>query len=173
MAVIAIDPGLTGALALFEVDNERPFGTYDLKIEVADMPVSVGSSKGTVKNEVDAAGLTNLLKRWLSTAGHVSAVVVERVAAMPGQGVASMLSLGDSRGVVRGVVQALGLRMVDVTPQKWKKGMGLIGKDKDASRTLALRLYPRLADKLARKKDHGRADATMLGQYFLTQQEGY
>jgi crossover junction endodeoxyribonuclease RuvC len=50
-----------------------------------------------------------------------------------------------------------------VTPGVWKRHAGLIGKEKDASRELAARLYPQATLNL--KKHHGRADALLLARY--------
>ena len=44
---------------------------------------------------------------------------------------------------------------------------GLIGKEKDAARTLVIQRFPEHRDLFARKKDIGRADATLIGQYCL------
>ena len=82
---------------------------------------------------------------------------------MPGQGVVSMFSFGRSVGAVETAISLLGLPMIYVTPQKWKRSAGLIGTDKDASRGKVLDLYPD-ADVL-RKKDNGRADAVLIARY--------
>jgi crossover junction endodeoxyribonuclease RuvC len=52
-----------------------------------------------------------------------------------------------------------------VTPQRWKKAAGLIGKEKDAARTLMIQQQPQIADQLTRKKDIGRADACCIAIY--------
>lgn len=157
--VVGIDPGLSGALALFNCAGLAA---------ILDMPVMAkGKGSGKVKNEVNAAGLNALLKEW--TNGHADdvLVVVERVSSMPGQGVASMMSLGDTVGCIRGVVAARGYPVHWVTPQTWKKYFGLVaGKDvdgKELARAKAIQAYPD-AD-LARKKDHNRAEAILIARY--------
>ena len=60
---------------------------------------------------------------------------------------------------------ALKVPMILVTPQKWKRHFRLIGSDKEASRTMALRLFPACAEHFQRKKDHGRAEAALLARY--------
>ena len=85
---------------------------------------------------------------------------------MPGQGVSSMFGFGVSYGILQGVIASLGIPSVLVTPQRWKKAAGLMGKPKDYARTLAQRLYP--AAELSRKKDIGRADAILIARYGIT-----
>lgn len=157
--VIGVDPGLSGALALFDGNGLSA---------ILDIPVMAkGKGAGKVKNEINAAGLNALLKEW--TNGHADdvLVVIERVSSMPGQGVASMFSMGDTVGCIRGVVAARGYPVIWVTPQKWKRHFGLIaGKDvngKELARSRAIQLFPE-AD-LARKKDHNRAEAILLSKY--------
>ena len=150
--VIGIDPGLTGAVAVIEPDGS--YAVWDLSV----MPV--GTGKGRVKNKINGAALAAVLRDATDCQGLAK---VEKVAAMPGQGVAGMLSLGHSAGVIEGVLAALGIPFEMVTPQKWKKAAGLIGSEKDASRTKAQQLFP--AASLSRKKDIGRADALLIAKY--------
>lgn len=152
--VVGVDPGLTGALALI--------GQPGL-IAVADIPVMAkGAGAGRVKSEVNPAGLAQLLRDWLN--GHFDdvMVVIERVSAMPGQGVAGVFSLGDTLGCIRGVACGLRLPIAFVSPQKWKKHYGLPA-DKELARARAIQLYPEAA--LSRKKDHGRSEAILLARY--------
>ena len=154
MIYIGIDPGLTGAIAVLWAENQ-----------VADMPTTV-AGKGVVKREVNGVLLADMLRPFCGTPGSVR-VVLERTSAMPGQGVVSMFSMGVSRGVILGVLGALGVPFIDVAPQTWKAHFRLLGADKDASRTLALRRFPELAGYLARKGDHNRAEALLLAVYGL------
>ena len=152
-AIIGIDPGQTGGMALLvrgQVDS------------LYDMPVSSRlHGKG---QQIDAAELASMLRgAMLENPGLVAHV--EAVSAMPGQGVSSMFRFGESLGIILGVIGALGIPFRWVTPQKWKKAAGLIGKDKDAARTLAIQLHPECADRLTRKKDVGRADALLIARF--------
>jgi crossover junction endodeoxyribonuclease RuvC len=51
-----------------------------------------------------------------------------------------------------------------VEPAKWKKHFRL-PRDKEASRQMALRLFPAAHALLSRKKDHGRSEAALLAAY--------
>ena len=148
MAVtIGIDPGAaSGAIAII-VDGEL--------LDVVDMPCADG---------VIAATLLAFELREAAMAGMDDrpTVVIEKVHAMPKQGVSSTFKFGRSLGVIEGVVAALGWPVVWVTPQTWKKHHGLLRQDKDAARMLALETWPEHAGTFRRKKDVGRADAALI-----------
>jgi crossover junction endodeoxyribonuclease RuvC len=142
--LLAIDPGaISGAYAAFFESGA---------VTVGDLPTADG--------QVDAATFHALVREM-----SPMAAVVERVASMPKQGVASTFKFGMSVGLVHGVLLANGVPVHLVVPSKWKKNWGLLHQDKDAARALALRLYPNVTG-LSRKKDVGRADALLMGQYF-------
>lgn len=149
---IGIDPGLSGAMVLME---------EDLSIsDLIDMPVMPVTAK---RNQVNGAEVARIIKFWQS--GHSERILayLEQVSAMPGQGVSSMFSFGVSYGIMQGVLATLSIPVIFVTPQRWKKNAGIIGKEKDFARTVAQRLYP-LAE-LSRKKDIGRADAILIARF--------
>ena len=150
MILIGIDPGVSGAIAFLYDDGQ---------VRVFDMPVMALSAK---KQQVNSAALADLIRPSMNHQGTMTAYV-EQVHSMPGQGVAAMFNFGTSYGVIKGVLATLQIPMVLVTPHSWKKRAGLIGKDKDASRTLAQQLYP--AAPLGRKKDVGRADAILIARF--------
>ena len=149
--IIGIDPGLTGALVLMNNNGDI--------YEIADMPISAKTNgKGQQVNAVQLCELLQQFSRY-----KIDAVVIERVHAMPGQGVTSVFGFGRSLGVVEGVAAACCFPVKWVTPQNWKKKFSLIGKDKDASRTLVIERYPSHSELFKRKKDIGRADAVLIG----------
>ena len=152
-AVLAIDPGLTGAVALL-IDGE--YG------HVRDLPVQ---AKRSGKRELDPGTLLDLLTELLDHAPDARVVgVIEQVAAMPGQGVSSMFSLGDTYGVCRAALTLHAHEMVYVSPAVWKRAFGLT-KVKEYSLTLARRRFPAARDQLRRVKDHNRAEALLLAHY--------
>ncbi len=151
---IGIDPGLSGAIAFLKDDGEL--------ISVVDMPVMAGTGK---RQQVNAAELVRILNPFpdVKWAPNSQIAYVERVSAMPGQGVSSMFSFGTSYGIVLGVLAALQIPVVLVHPATWKKRAGLTGKDKDYCRTLMQQRYPMAA--LGRKKDIGRAEAMAIALF--------
>jgi len=151
MITIGIDPGLTGAIGVL-CD-----GAY---VAVEDMPTVV-KGVGSVKREVDAAGLISILKRNLSPSDYNS-LVLEKVGAMPGQGVSSVFSLGDSYGTARTACASTGSELHQVSPVTWKKYFKL-SSDKELSRALAIRLFPTAPLNL--KKHDGRAESLLLARW--------
>jgi crossover junction endodeoxyribonuclease RuvC len=147
MLICGVDPGITGAIAIIESDTKFH--------AVYDMPTMPRNEK---KLQVDAHELSRLLDQW-----EVDLVVIEMVSAMPNQGVVSMFNFGDSFGQVKGVVAALGIQTYFVRPQAWKKAAGLLKQDKEASRLLAIELFPDAP--LDRKKDSGRAEALLVARF--------
>ena len=148
---LGVDPGLTGALALLD---------SDYVVKLWDMPVTEKiNGKG---KQVNAYLLNDIIQEALSLNRGTLIATVEQVGAMPGQGVTSMFGFGRSFGVVEGVLAANGIKTRLIRPAVWKKSCGLAGKEKDASRTKAISLYPEVSAQLCLKKHNGRADAIFL-----------
>ena len=76
-----------------------------------------------------------------------------------------MFVFGDNYGKVKAVLEMLRIPYTRAEPQSWKRHYRLIGGDKDAGRMVALLRFPAIAHLLMRKKDHGRADAALIGLY--------
>jgi crossover junction endodeoxyribonuclease RuvC len=151
MITIGIDPGLTGAVGILSD------GVF---VAVEDMP-TVAKGSGSVKLEVSPAALLAVLREKTPPTDAVAAVI-ERVNAMPGQGVSSVFSLGDSFGSARAVLAVARCELHYVTPAQWKKHFKLT-TDKELSRALAQRLFPTAPLKL--KKHDGRAEALLLARW--------
>jgi crossover junction endodeoxyribonuclease RuvC len=149
--IIAIDPGIGGALALL-IDGEYS--------DVAAMPIA---AKKSGRNQVDAHGLMELLDDFAGRADTVDCLI-ELVSAMPGQGVSSMFSLGDSFGVVRALGTSYAHRVAFVTPAVWKR-KAMLSRDKAYSLTLARDAFPAASARLRRQKDEGLAEALLLAKY--------
>lgn len=116
--VIGIDIGVTGALTCISTRARS-------QAHIQDMPaVARGKAGAKVSNEINAAGLADML-RALMTHYEIdpndAIAVVERVSAMPGQGSSSGFSLGDSSGVIRAVLATLRIPTHFITPANWKK----------------------------------------------------
>lgn len=150
---IGIDPGFTGAIGVLAD------GVF---ADVIDMPTCGRGKAG--KRAVNAAYLASYLREQI--AGHSGAYVhgvVEAVGSMPRQGLASTFRFGQSHGCVLGVLAALRIPVLQVTPQVWKRSYSLIGCDKEASRALAIDRFPDAP--LSRKRDDGRAEALLLAHW--------
>ena len=149
--IIGIDPGCSGALAVFADDG--------VILDYLNMPtVKVGT-----KSRVNGAAVAAFLREaMLLDSCHA---YLEQVGAMPGQGVSSMFTFGHAAGVVEGILQGLGIPYTLVTPQAWKKRAGLIGQDKDAARSRAIQLYPDLRVLDLKGKGQAVADAILIARY--------
>lgn len=150
--VLGIDPGASGALALLSPDGAEI-------VAFLDMPFF--EVRGKKRLDVHALG------RFLAPHAESSRAVIELVGAMPGQGVSSMFTFGFGVGALHGACGALGMELDTVTPRVWKAAYKL-GKDKDESRMLATRRWPRQAALFSRKKDEARAEAALIALWSLT-----
>ena len=154
MRIIGIDPGLSGAIAILE----------DSRIEeIFDMPVMPDGKKN--KRQLNSAFLVQLIKDNIKDIED-TAIIVEQVNAMPGQGVTSMFNFGQTFGAIKGICAALGLPIFFVRPAKWKKHFELINSSKDASRTKAIEMYPSISQQLSKKKDVNKSDAILIARYY-------
>jgi crossover junction endodeoxyribonuclease RuvC len=148
---LGVDPGLTGALAILSAD-----GSLEL---LADLPIIRDKSLAWV----DGSALQSMLLDALG--GRQCRAIVERVSAMPRQGIASAFCFGVGFGSVLSVLQAMHISIEFVTPAVWKSSLGL-SKDKKASLHKARLLYP--AAELHLAKHDGRAEALLIAQYGLS-----
>ena len=156
MFIVGIDPGISGAVCFFE-DGKI--------IDVIEMPSMAEGKKN--KKQVNGNQLFNEIKSRLSGINEEKiCVVVEQVSAMPGQGVTSMFNFGQSFGVIKGICSAMQLPIHFVRPTKWKKYFNLIKASKDASRSKAIEIFPKISDRLKRKKDSNKADAILIASYY-------
>jgi crossover junction endodeoxyribonuclease RuvC len=128
---------------------------------VLDLPVhrTQHGQKGVVRAELDLHGLKVLIADR-----PVTHCIIERVSAMPKQGVTSTFRFGHAAGCLYGLVVGLGLPVSFVTPQAWQKHHG-IGAAPKAAVQRAVQLFPGLAGSLTRKRDHNRADAALIATY--------
>ena len=156
MFIIGIDPGISGAICFLK--NGKI-------IDVIEMPSMAEGKKN--KKQVNGNQLFNEIKSRLPEIDDEKVcVVVEHVTAMPGQGVTSMFNFGQSFGVIKGICSAMQLPIHFVRPTKWKKYFNLIKTSKDASRTRAIEIFPKISDQLKRKKDSNKADAILIASYY-------
>lgn len=151
MLTVAIDPGVSGAIAILGARGE-----YE---GVADLPI-IRDGRLTL---VDGGRFQSMLIDGMR--GRLARVVVERVGAMPKQGVASAFNFGVGFGSVLSIVQARHLPLEFVAPALWKRQLGL-GADKSAALDKARLLFPMAELGLA--KHDGRAEALLLAYWAVT-----
>jgi hypothetical protein len=166
---LGIDPGLTGALALYD--------PADGSLEIEDMPVF----KVERKTHINEPVLARIVDGWSSRVREVWLELVNGMPSIPGKGgerramgAQSAFNFGRGYGLIRGVCAANFLPIMDVTPGQWKRSLGVPGKvsgGDDAGRLRANQLMPRHAHLWTRKKDGGRADAALIALYAARQHE--
>jgi len=119
---IAIDPGASGAICALNEDGDIIFKDF---------------KKGELK------GYISWLKDVIETHGKPTMITIEKVRAMPGQGVSSMLSLGRRVGELEGMLQTLDLGYLETRPQEWQKVCGVEPKSgKKGTHAAVSKIYP-------------------------------
>jgi len=145
---VGVDPGLHGAVSVIDSAGEV--------VLLADLPIIRDLSLAWV----DGSELQSLLLNAIG--GLQSRAIVERVSAMPRQGIASTFCFGVGLGSILSVVQTLHIPLQFVTPAVWKRSYGL-SKHKHASLHKARLMFP--AAELHLAKHDGRAEALLIAEY--------
>jgi len=163
MIIIGVDPGINGAACAFwRADKDGP----EFVADAIDLPTRPDNSN----TQIDVAALI----KWLNWCRPAYAFI-ENVSAMPsqpdafgkrrGMGATSAFRFGFATGQLRAALTACRTPTTLVVSRVWKKAYGLKGGDKEASRQLALTMFPAAAPYLKRKKDHQRAEAMLLAKW--------
>lgn len=148
---IGIDPGKSGAMCVW-----RPY-----------VPAIFATTFILAGKEIDILANCNWLDENIGDEECVA--YIEKVHAMPSQGVTSMFTFGFNTGVVHGIIGSMGIPLHIVTPQQWKsKILAGTKKDKDAAIYYCRRVYPQLSllpTKRSKKLHSGMADAVCIARY--------
>ena len=147
MIWIGVDPGKSGGYAIIaESEIGRSVFAYPWDNEFFAMEMAALMQK-------KAEGIT---------------AAVEKVGAMPHQGVVSMFNFGKSAGYIEGVLSALGIPYQLIPPSTWKREFSLIGKDKKASIEVCHKLFPEVDLKRTERcktDSDGKAESLLLACY--------
>lgn len=158
--IVGIDPGLDGAICTISQHND------EIDITFNKIPA--------IGNEPDYHALWDILV-CLQDAHFF----LEKVSAMPGQGVSSMFKFGRIYGALQALIAALKVPITEVRPQGWQKimfeGIPKIvkpnGKNdpKKMARLAVKRLFPRYEELMiragCRTPDSGYIDALLIAEY--------
>jgi hypothetical protein len=171
--IIGIDIGMKGGISLLS--------TKDCSIiELIEMPVIKNDKKYKQRFNkfVDVNKLYGIISTYHSTHG-VEAVVIEDIGNIYGIDKFSMYSLGRQRGLIEGLCNCIGVKVVDYKPKVWQGYMfAKIDKVVDVNATIkktkiyALevfkKLYPHLVTKVMKRKNpkDGLIDATLIGRFY-------
>lgn len=145
MIYIGIDPGKNGGIAIVS--------TFENNIE---------------KIGVKCYSDEDLLSILKDAEEYIQKVCyLEKVHAMPKQGVSSTFNFGMNYGFIQGVLKAYCIPYELVTPQKWKKEFSCTS-DKNTSIEVCKRLFPGVnlkATERCRKDHDGMAEALLIAEY--------
>lgn len=128
--------------------------------------ISVVSGKSATTEPYTDAELKRIC-RELMQCGYDVVCCLEKVSAMPKQGVTSMFNFGKAYGYIKGVLEAFGIPYQEISPQRWKKEFGL-NSDKARSVQVCQQLFPDvnlLATPRCKKPHDGMAEALLMAEY--------
>src|SRR5262249_16733414 len=131
-------------------------GAAPMLVECIDVP-GVGTG---AKERVDVATIRNFIDRH-----KPSRALIERAQAMPKQDASSGFKYGRAVGAIEATIALCSIPVEIAEPSAWKRHWHLPGKNKESGRQKALQLFPTAHAALARKKDHGRAEASLIALY--------
>ena len=158
--IIAVDPGLDGAIAALKADAT---------LTVWDMPTHEKVVGSGVRREIVRATVAQIFAQFDP---KESEVWIEDVGGLPGQSAPAAFQFGVGAERVACLAWARGLPMHFVAPARWKRAVGIKSKGKkDDSRARAAQVYPGNAALWAAAKDHGRAEAALLAYYGMEQRQ--
>lgn len=144
MIFIGIDPGAKGGWSIIREDGSIECKIWDDAKFIEDM-------------------------RDLSLSNYNNCrCALEKVGAMPKQGVCSTFKFGESYGQIQGILRALEIPYQTVPPQTWKKAFSLINQDKSKSIETAQKLFPDvnlIPTERSRKASDGMAESLLLAEY--------
>ena len=154
MLIIGIDPGKSGCAVAIDVATRKV--------------VDVCRFSKETPSEID---------NWLEdlrTQGRYRDcfAYLEKVGAMPNQGVSSTFAFGEAVGLVRGLLLGNGIGFAEVRPQAWQKALGVKKQAtkaelKKTMQALAWQLHPETDPKTIDV-----ADAVLIAHYGLLQIKG-
>ncbi len=153
---IGIDPGASGGIACITG------GTGKLQVELISTPST----------------LTELWSVFeqLSEVNTLCTAVIEKVHAMPSQGVTSMFSFGMRKGELLMALTAAGIPFEEVSPQTWQKEFKIVPKKKTENKvafktrilSTAHRLFPHVPlwkEPRSKGKQLAVCDALLLAEF--------
>ena len=123
-------------------------------------------SYGSVSMPRDTVEICREIRKVVN--GYESVAAIERQWARPRDGRSSLFKLATNYGEILGVLAALDVDVVMVTPAQWKKDLSLAsdGSSKENSLAMARALFPNVS--LKYKKNHGIAEALLIAKWVMT-----
>lgn len=170
---IGIDIGFGGGISFFDTESSELLSIYSMPIK------SIGITKsGRNKYSLDLEKLNFILEIPKNHKDR-AIVVFEEVHAFPGQGVVSVGTLLEQKGIIEGMSQALGYNQFPISPKSWQKYFGIVPPKglknkvkrkewlKNNSRDVATGKFQEFSTKFEHKTSHGLSDACLIGLFYL------
>lgn len=156
MIIIAVDPGITGAFAVYQSEN-RSMRVYD----IPTLSAVVNRKKRKV---LDYETLAEHF-RHLCIYESEAFLVIEKMRPYPHDTPVTAFKLAEIYGAFKGIAFMQDLKVIEVTPITWKNFFNLRNQDKNASLEKAKAFFPDID--LSFKKDHNRAEALLIMRYAM------
>lgn len=150
MRALGIDPGVNGALVLLNDGAVQA---------VWDMPTLEQKVGRKWRKRIIPAQLARIVQD-----AKAEQAFLENVHAQPGEGAVGAFTFGKACGYAEMACTALGVPVTLITPQEWKRGLG-VPADKNAARARASQLLPGAASWWTLVKHDGRAEAALIALY--------
>lgn len=139
--IIGIDPGKSGAITCLQLWNTGEVGDVQF--------IRLDQTEHDIADQL-----------YDCVFDYKCFAYIEKVHAMPKQGVSSTFKFGRSYGFLIGLLTAMRIPYDMVTPRKWQAAMGcLSGGDKNITKARAQQLFP------AEKIIHANADSILIAEY--------
>ena len=141
MILLGIDPGIHGALALYDKNEGR--------VVVHDMPDTTDT-------------LFDLIRSFPA----IKVCMIEKPFYPKIIGIKNAAKIAEAYGRIKAVLFSCGIPIREVAPSDWKAALRL-SSNKAASRELAGAFFPDDADQWKLAKHDGRAEASLLAWYAM------
>jgi len=158
---IGIDPGSEGAIGLIHPNKASRHTAVDIptvQMETSKKTKKGNKAKRTVYDIGQIWQYFEIIKEWR----HRVVICLEKTQSQPQDTPLTAYSMGAAYNMWPLFLHSHGLVMEDIIPSVWKRKMGLLKQDKEASRLAAQKLFPMAP--LSRKGDHNRAEALLIAE---------
>ena len=133
--------------------------------------VCVIDEGGDIRLIANMAKITEpeLVRHLSEIAPHVAIATLEKVGAMPKQGLSSTFKFGRNVGMMEGLLMGVGIPYEMVTPQTWQKSLGVSRTDPSQAKTAHKRSLKEAAQrffpKFVKHITNNTADAVLMAEF--------
>ena len=181
--ILGIDIGLSGAVAFLDADEGELLAVFDMPVYYTQGTTKTKTGKFRSKGHIDLDKFLYMLE-IPKVHFEDTLVVMEDVHTFPGQGIVSMGTLLEQKGIILGMCKVLRYEVQLISPKTWQKHFGMKcpkeikGKTarkrwlKMKSLHYATNRFPQeWSDKFIATNSHGRSDSCLIAQYAYDTQE--